>query len=149
EPVEAADRGLQPALAGGLEDEQRLARDRNEGAVLRRDQRGVVDGDEPAGAGLVDGDKAGIARGVPAIVPREEPQIGVVAVAGRAIGRDRDGLGGVEIGGVGAVRRQKRERAGNDDDGPRASKHDVLPAVLPRDNTMTATEGWATLPLAC
>src|SRR5262249_58369790 len=28
----------------------------------------------------------------------KEPHIGVVAVAGRAIGRDRDGLAGVEVG---------------------------------------------------
>ena len=54
EPFEIADRRLQAALAGRLEDQQRLARDREKGAVLRRHHGGVVDCQQAAGARLID-----------------------------------------------------------------------------------------------
>src|SRR5262249_25321375 len=83
---------------GGREDEEGGAGEGDEGAGLRRHHGGVIDRDEPAGAGLVDRDEARVARNVPAVVSGEEAHIGVVAVAGRTIGGDRDRLPGVEVG---------------------------------------------------
>ena len=97
EPLELSERDLQAALAGRLEDQQRLADDRQEGAVLRRHHAGMVERAQSAAARLVDHDETRIARDVPAVVTAQQPQIEVVAVAGRGVARHRDGLAGEEI----------------------------------------------------
>ena len=101
EPFESAERCLQTALSGCLVNQQALTRKCQECPVLRRQHRGMIHRHQPAAARLIDHDEAWAPRNVPAVVSAEQPQIKIIAVAGRPIGRHRYCLAGIKsVGGV-------------------------------------------------